>query len=234
MMQYFYYLLLFVLPQYAYTQQKQDGITQLDSLHALTTSHTASEHFAKLYYAKTMSSYLEDSQPDSTLQFIHTIQASFFSSFLKAHNCYITNQYNNIPQHWKAYYSDTSLNELQAYFIGANAHINGDLRAAITENFGYDSIKKYAHVLLELQPEYNHFFDSLYNIGYNYKKVKWIHRLSLGLDRYAAHYTIASWRKKQLQLALLWYSDPEKYTTKWKRLQVKMKRWDKFAVNWLK
>ncbi len=216
----------------AMVAQPRYNAALLDSALLITKSNTPSVHFARLYYPNYIISNYANQQPLHIKEFIFAIEASFYHLFFAAHHNYISK--NTQSPIWKSYYSTPNLNELQYQFLGINAHINGDMWVAITSNFTYDSIKANAHYLFNFQKQYSHYFDSIYALSYRYKKVRYLHHLTLGLDKYYGRKMIYRWRKRQVKLAMLWYSNNPKCLRKVKRVQRKMNRLNRFAIKYFK
>lgn len=215
-----------------FAQQKYNAAL-LDTLQQIAGTSTPSKHFAGLYYraVETTNKYAAK-QPENIRKFIFGFESSFAPAFFRSYQDFITGK----PQifNWQPYYADTALNTLQYEFIGMNAHINGDMWLALKERYGFDTLKKYRKPLIKFQKALNTFFDSIYVTTGQYKKLKRLHLLTLGLDKVIGRKMLLHWRKRQVQLALLFYTDPKKCDRKWKRTQHKMQRWNRFAVNWIK
>jgi len=204
----------------------------LDTLQQISKSNTPAKYFAQLYYrAIEKTNAYADDQPDSVKAFIFGFESLFAPLFFRSYQNFITQQ----PQvfSWQRYYADTGLNGLQYQFMGMNAHINGDMWLALKDKYCYDTLKKYQRSLLQFQKVVNNFFDSIYISTSNYKKIRQLHLFTLGFDQFMGRRMILHWRKRQEQMAMLFYSNPRKCGRKWKRLQKKMVRYDRFALQWL-
>ncbi|GAB2805637.1 DUF5995 family protein [Ferruginibacter profundus] len=205
----------------------------LDTLQEIAGSNTPSKHFARLYYKAIESTNgYTITKPDSVKQFIFGFESVFAPAFFRSYRNYLTHQ----PQEfsWQHYYADTGLNELQYQFMGMNAHINGDMWRALKDKYGYDTLKKYRQPLLQFQKTLNSFFDSIYTATVKYKKVKRLHLFTLGADKIMGRQMIFTWRRRQVQMALLFYSNPAKCKRKLRRVKKRMQHYDKFAANWIK
>lgn len=99
------------------------------------------------------------------------------------------------------------------------AHINGDMWVALKDKYSYDTIKKYSRHLFKFQQAFNTLFDSVYATTGKYKKLKSLHFFTLGLDRYIGKATILRWRRKQVAMALLYYTNLQKCARKERRIQ---------------
>ena len=204
--------------------------TYLDSLLSIEKSRTISRHFAGLYrqtvlitneFAKTKDPFASD--------FILKLDDAFIPIFLQAHEAFIKGQ--EIPANWKTYYQSDSLNSLQYQFLGMNAHINGDLHLALIQQFGYDSIKAHKKDLMSFQTVLNKIVDSVYEQTKAYPELKIFHDLTLGTNRIMAREMVRHWRRRQINLALLYYHKPKKYQRRLQHVQSLKVKWDKAVLD---
>lgn len=204
----------------------------LDTLVEISKSPTPARYFAKLYFnaIETTNQYIS-TKPDSVKKFICGFESSFAPAFFRSYNNYINRREQEIG--WREYYKDTSLNRLQYEFIGMNAHVNADMAIALHNTYDYDTLKKYKKQIIRFQHVLNKYFDSIYNTTGAYPKIKKLHLFTLGLDRSAGKKMILSWRKRQVRLALLYFTNPDKYKSNMYRLQKKRARWNRFAHKWI-
>ncbi|MGC4104339.1 DUF5995 family protein [Ferruginibacter sp.] len=215
------------------TAQHRYNAALLDTLEQMSAGNSPARHFARLYHrAIEATNVYAKTQSEEIRQFIFGFEASFAPGFFQSERNFVGGK-PQLPC-WQAYYSDTGLNTLQYQFMGMNAHINGDMWLALKERHSYDSIKKYRGSLIRFQRALNVFFDSMYTASAGYKKIRMLHTLSLGTDRIVGKKIILHWRKRQVRMALLYYSDPEKCRRKQRRLENKMDRWNRFALRWIK
>lgn len=211
-------------------KQNQFDQSYLDSLYAIEKSQTISQHFAGLYrqtvlitneYTKTKNSFASN--------FILKLDDAFIPIFFQAHEAFIKRQ--EVPANWKTYYQSDSLNSLQYQFLGMNAHINGDLHLALIQQFGYDSIKKYKKDLMSFQTVLNKIVDSVYEQTKTYPELKIFHDLTLGTNRIMAREMVRHWRRRQINLALLYYHKPNKYQRRLQHVQSLKLKWDKAVLD---
>jgi hypothetical protein len=202
----------------------------LDSLLSIEKSQTISKHFAGLYrqtvlitneFAKTKDQFASN--------FILKLDDAFIPIFFQAHEAFIKGQ--EIPVNWKTYYQSDSLNSLQYQFLGMNAHINGDLHLALIQQFGYDSIKAHKKDLMSFQTVLNQIVDSVYAQTKNYPELKIFHDLTLGTNRIMAREMVRHWRRRQINLALLYYHKPKKYQRRLQHVQSLKVKWDKAVLD---
>jgi Family of unknown function (DUF5995) len=230
---YFFTAVLFFLPGKIYSQTPKHNGALLSSLKEVSNCHCISKHFARLYYRVIeITTVYSETEPEAVKRFTDTLDAAFTALFFEAHNNYKNQKSQSFP--WQRYYADTTLNELQYQFMGMNAHINGDLLMALKNKFCYDTLKKYRPYLLQYQKVLNPFFDSIYKSTYQYREAQQLHTLSMTLDKNYGRKMIYKWRKRQVTLALLWYKNPAAFQRRWKQLQHKMVKLDRFAIRRLK
>jgi len=214
------------------TAQPKYNANLLDTLQHIAATSTPAKYFAQLYYnAIEITNTYAAQQPDSVREFIFGFESLFAPTFFMS--------YQNFVQHrpqvfsWQRYYDDTSLNELQYQFMGMNAHINGDMWLALKDKYCYDTLSKYKVALLKFQKTLNTFFDSIYTSSVRYKKIKRLHQLTLGTDKMIGRQMILHWRKRQAQMALLFYGNPKKCGRKLRHIKKRMEHYDRFALQWI-
>ncbi len=224
--------ILFLFFQIQYLKAQEYNIALLNTLDSINNTNTPAKHFAALYYkAIEITNQHLHTQADPENNFIVKFEASFAPLFFTSYNNFVAKKEQS--SFWEFYYNHKELNNLQYNFIGMNAHINGDMSLALVNAHPYDSLKKYEKKILRYQSKFNIFFDSIYNTTLQYKKVKTLHILSLGLNRNIGRKLVYKWRKRAVQMAILWYSNPTKYKRLRKRTNKKMHRFNKFAIKWL-
>ena len=230
-MKYFFLIIFYLFVSIANAQLRYNNEI-LDTLEQIAATNTNSSHFAKLYHnAIEKTNDYARNEPENVKQFIFGFERSFSQRFIKASKNYIQHQAQEFS--WQFYYADTTLNELQYQFIGMNAHINGDMWQALKDKYCYDTLKKYKNPLLKFQSALDKVFDSMYSTAGAYKKIKRLHFYSMGLDKPVGRFMVLNWRKRQVKMAMLFYTDPKKCKRKWNHLQKHMLRWDKRAVKWM-
>jgi hypothetical protein len=205
----------------------------LDTLQEIVHTNTPAKYFARLYSQTIEITNIHAHKlPDSVKRFVFGLESFFAPAFFRSYQNFINDKPQAIA--WRQYYADTTLNELQYQFMGMNAHINGDLWIALKDTYSYDTLRKYKQQLIKFQAVLNTLLNSIYITSGKYKKVRQLHLLTLGLDKNWGRRMVRHWRKRQLRLALLFYTSPEKCNRKLKRLNVKMQHYNSFALRWLK
>lgn len=231
-MRYFFTLIVLCVSLVSYPQEVYNK-PLIDSLTSITNTNTPSRHFAKLYLETILitNEHLV-TQTDSIRQFVIGFETQFANYFFQAHQNYIL----NLPQDeiWKKYYSDTSLNELQFLFLGMNAHINGDMGNALKDIYDLSTLKKYTPNLLRFQRSIEDLYERIYLTGKPFKKVKKLHILTLGFDKLIGRKLILKWRKRQVKLAISYYSNEKKYNKLRRKINRKMYKSNQFALKWIR
>lgn len=226
-------LVFFTLSFFAATAQQKYNESLLDTLQQIASSNTTAKYFAQLYYNTiTATNSYAATKPDSVKDFIFGFESLFAPAFFNSYQNFISHR----PQtyEWEQYYSDTTLTALQYHFIGMNAHINGDMWRCLKDKYGYDTLKKYRKELLHFQKTLNSVFDSMYTTSRQYKKVRTLHLITVGMDKIMGRQMILHWRKRQVRLALQYYRHPQKCRRKIKYMHQRMQRYNHFAVHWIK
>jgi hypothetical protein len=205
----------------------------LDTLDNIANAPTPAKHFAKLYYkAIEITNRHAARLTEGDRHFIFGFESLFAPAFFNSFRDFNASRQQAFS--WQRYYADSNLNELQYQFMGMNAHINGDMWTALKGKYDYDTLKKYRHVLIRFQKVFNVFFDSIYVTTGKYKKIQELHWLTLGLDKYIGRHMILHWRKRQVRMALLFYSNPEKCRRRQRYDQKRMLHYDRFAKKWIR
>lgn len=201
----------------------------IDSLGAIEKGSSISTHFAGLYKQTVLiTNAFANTQNTAAQDFTIRLDDAFIPIFFQAHDAYLKGK--EIPANWKAYYQYDSLNSLQYQFLGMNAHINGDLHLALVQQFGYDSIKAHKKDLMAFQKVLNTIVDSIYEQTKAYPELKIFHDLTLGSNRIMAREMVRHWRRRQINLALLYYHKPKKYQRRFKHVQSLKAKWDRAVL----
>lgn len=209
---------------------ESDLVRKLDSLQK---ENSISKHFAKLYLKTTKNAidfFSNESEPAKN--FIRRLELRFAGYFFEAVNDYSNN--GKVNTHWQHYFSDTGFSPLQYQLIGANAHINGDIWKAMVNEF----------TLQEIQVNKSHYFrynaglrliyDDVYASARRSKfLVRLIDKLSFGISKWYGNLMLRRWRKRQVKLAVLYFTHPKKFERKLLKLKKKMKRLDHMIVQTL-
>lgn len=207
----------------------QPGSIYKDSLLAISKQQDISRYFGELYFKTTLAAEeYENHQLNPAASFLGCFRDSFMVYFLSAAAKF--KQYQPTGFSWQRYYEHTNCNSFQYYFMGMNAHINGDMWKALVQSSSCDSILKYRKALMQFQKPLNKVFDVFYNSCRTNKKLQRFHLLTLGLDRWLGKQMILKWRKKQVLLALLYYRKPIKFEKLLQKRKRSMLRTDAYVI----
>jgi hypothetical protein len=219
-------VILFSFYSFASAAQTIHNKVLLDSLNEISNSTRISRHFSKLYYkAIEITNRFANDKPENVQQFVFGFESYFGPYFLKADRDYAANK--KVSGVWEAYYRYDTLSEMQYQFMGMNTHINGDMHRALIAKYSYDTLKKYKPELVSFQKALNVYFDSLYNTTFKYKKLRSMHHATLGMDRLLGRKMVLHWRMRQINLALLYYTNPKRYRRRCRHLEKVMDRWNR-------
>ncbi len=132
---------------------------------------------------------------------------------------------------WQLYFSSSDALSWQMVLLGVNAHINGEMWRALVENFSENDILRYKRQFLVLQQSvaklYNPFFDTIM-VQNNY--LRFINGFTKGLARKFGERVVYKWRRRQLQLAILFYHAPEKFRKRQAMINRKKQRVDQLIL----
>jgi hypothetical protein len=83
---------------------------------------------------------------------------------------------------------------------------------------------------MSYQKVLNKIVDSVYEQTKTYPELKIFHDLTLGSNRIMAKEMVRHWRRRQINLALLYYHKPKKYQRRFKHVQSLKAKWDKAVL----
>lgn len=196
-------------------------LKQLDSV---SHSSSISKYFAGLYYHTTLNAKDFFASSDGmTRDFMQRLEVRFGNYFFDAVNSYESGK--SVSSVWATYYADSSLSELQYLLLGINAHINGDIWKALTTEFSLKEIETNKQEYFRYYEGLKKIYTDVYHTALDSeKKFRLLHQLSFGLDKWYGRMMLHRWRKRQMRLAILFFTNPKKFEKKNKRLQKKMGR----------
>jgi aryl carrier-like protein len=200
--------------------------TKLDSM---TICAGKEKHFGELYLKTTrlVDSYIV-SLPGQGKDLMMRMEENFATYFFKAIEA--NNSGTKIPEVWKNYFNGDH-SPLQLKLMGANAHINGDIWQALTNNFSLEEIKQ----LKTFYKNYNRFirkeFDELFKSAIRSdKRLHDLNLITLGLDKVYGRMMLKRWRNRQLKLAILKFENPNRFDKKKKRIDKKRNKTDRMII----
>jgi len=222
--------LLFIAPCFVYAQQNEATIALLRKLDSLQASSSDSRYFASLYFNITVKALDFFSKKEKPVQdFMQRLELRFAGYFFEAADAH--NSKNEIPPVWKTYYTDSNLSRLQYFLLGANAHINGDIWQAMTTEFSLQELKEFKKEYYRFNKKLKEELFFVYDTAFNtVTKVRLLHSFTFGFDRSYAKLMLVRWRKRQMKLSELWFTDKEKFAVKLSALKKKMAAFDKLVL----
>jgi hypothetical protein len=94
---------------------------------------------------------------------------------------------------------------------GINAHINGDLWQALRDSYSKDEIKDIGNTVFLFHKSLLKIYINLYEEAKKQnKKIKTLHALTIGLAKSYGKHLLKKWRKRQINIATLYYSNQPK------------------------
>ena len=186
-----------------------NSIQQVDSI---AHSSEMARHFC-LVYSKTMKNIASQMQSmdNGAKMFINKFEIGFVDSFLNAR---VNNKNGNLStaSEWKCFFSNPTARPWQIVLLGVNAHTNVNIWQALVNNFSEREIRQYKKQYLALKYSvakvYYQFFDTLMSQN---SYLRFINSLTLGLAKKIGERIMFKWRRRNVNLAIMFYHDPEKF-----------------------
>jgi hypothetical protein len=219
--------LLIVMP--CISQQQMLSVALTARLDSVRMGNGNERHFGELYLRTTIlvEEYIE-TLPDQGKQLIRKLEERFASYFFNAIDA--NNSGDKIPEVWKNYFSG-NYSPLQLKLMGANAHINGDIWKALSDNFSLEEIKQVKPFYKKYNRSITKAFDELFIKAIRSdKRLHDLHIITLGLDKVYGRIMLKKWRKRQLKLAILKFENPERFNSLKKTVDKKRNRIDKMII----
>ena len=226
----FLYSLVFIVPHFCLSQKNDTSLTLLSKLDSIQHSSSISRHFGELYFKVTKTAVDYFSRKDEPVQnFMRRLELRFAGYFFTAAQSYVEKK--EIPAAWKMYYADTGRTSLQYYLLGANAHINGDIWQALTNEFSLAELKKYKKYYYRYYQKLKPVLLEIYNMAFeSFSKVRFIHSNTLGLDKQYCKQMLIRWRKRQMRISMLWFDNTRQFERKLMGLKKRMTQFDKLIL----
>ena len=218
--------LLIALPGFSQQQLSVAVTTRLDSV---TMCPGRERYFGELYLQTTRltDTYIE-ALPEQGKRLMKKLEESFVTYFLSA--IHANNGGMEIPEEWKNYFSG-ALSPLQLKLMGANAHINGDIWQALTDNFSAGEIGQVKPFYKKYNKYIGRSFDVLFQSAIRSdKRLHHLHLITLGFDKLYGRLMLKKWRNRQLRLAILKFEHPNRFVAMKKRIYKKRNRIDKMII----
>jgi hypothetical protein len=210
---------------------EENVLIRIHKVDSIADAGQIASYFARLYSTSMESVELKLVDADSnTRAFIRKFELNFIQYFLSA--CY-GYQNGNLSKAspWSCYFSHPNARPLQFMLMGANAHINGDVWQAMVSGFSEQEIKRYKKKYLSFQTAlakaYSPLFDSVEEKN---SYLRFMNSFTKGFAKIYGERVLSRWRKRNVNLALLYYSDPAKFKRKLAVLNRKKRKIDSLIL----
>ena len=169
----------------------------------------------------------------ATQHLIRHFEEMFADFFINACIAYTNKEQIELPE-WRKYFSDTTLKPIQYKLLGANAHLNGGLAAAIAGSYTPEEWKlikkKYVLFNICLNKTYKLVYEEALNTN---RRAKLLDILTLRMDKLLGNYYLYKWRKRQMRLTEYAFIKSSKYQPLLNKIKRKKDRIDKLIFNQL-
>ena len=200
--------------------------TRLDSVSMCPGNE---RYFGELYLQATISveRYIESLSGQDKL-LMRTLEERFAMYFFRAIDS--NKKGAEVPDEWKNYFTG-KYSPLQLKLLGANAHINGDIWQALTENFSLVQIKQLTRIYKNYDRFIKTIYDALFEQGIRSdKRLHDLHWITLGLDKLYGRIMLRKWRNRQLKLAIFKFEDEEGFRLLKNKIDKKRNRIDQMII----
>ncbi len=193
------------------------GERAMQAVDSISHTKAASSHFAWIYCKVMANLDLQLREMDSLdADFILKFEIAFADYFLQA--CIDDkNGKLSASSPWKNLFSNSSAHSLKLTIMGISAHVNGDIWQAFVNNFSGEEIRLHKKAFLNCQSSvskvYNSFFDSVAAQSWY---LQFMRAFTKGLVKNLGERIIYKWRRRQVNLAIMYFQDHERFK---KRLQ---------------
>lgn len=192
------------------------------SLDSICFSSSPARDFAFIYLKTTIGAkkYYENDS-DSVQALMNRFENRFCEYFLKAAIAHRDS--TEIPGPWKQYYTNEGASPLERILQGINAHINNDLWQALTHEFTLGELQALKESYYAFDRHLLQDYNDIYNYAFSTnRRVQRLHSFSLGIDKWYGALLLKKWRKRQLKIAGLFYTNTNKFHKKKKKVERKL------------
>lgn len=204
-------------------------ILQVDSI---AHTNTSASHFCKAYSTSMQNIALQIQGMDSGAKaFIQKFEIGFANYFLIPHYAY-RNGSELTGSVWQFFYSSSNAKPWQIILLGVNAHINGDFWHVLVDNFSEKDIRRYKKEILSTQPSIAKVYDDVFDtIRSQSWYLRFINFVTFGSAKKFGERVFYKWRKRSVDLAISFYSDPGKFKKRLACILRKKQKIDKEIVS---
>lgn len=210
------------------TATADDYIQKIDSI---GRSSGIPSHFGRIYRRALENLATGALEMDSaTEHFIKRFENAFAASFLDA--CADNENGNLSPDsEWKFLFSHPEARGWQLVLLGVNVHVNIDFSQAMFNNFSEEELIRHKRQLLACKSSiakvYSEFFDSLTTDS---RYLKFVNDFTNGLAKKLGEKLIYKWRRRNINLGVLYYRNPEKFRRRMAVVKRKKQHIDRFIL----
>ncbi|MBC7873098.1 MAG: hypothetical protein H7Y01_03820 [Ferruginibacter sp.] len=199
---------------------------------SISRSAGISSHFAWIYTRVMLNVERQISGADSaTSAFIRKFEVAFADYFLDACNDNKNGTLSSSSE-WKTLFSNPSAHSLPLTIMGISAHTNGDMWQAFVNNFKEKEIRLHKKAFLACQASivkvYYPFFDS---IATQSPYLQFMKFATVGLVKNLGERIIYKWRRRQVNLAILYFHDQSRFNRKLEVVKKKKEKIDKLLLH---
>jgi len=214
---------------FIYTNIKDNNsIQRVDSI---AKAESAAKYFAGIY-CKTMQNIENkiETMNESTQNFIRKFETNFANYFLNASYDHRDNKLA-VASEWNCLFLYPDLQPWQLILLGVNAHTNIDMWQALVNNFTEKEIRQHKKQFLSVQTAiakvYRPFFEEVMDqSGY----LKFVNSFTKGFAKIVGERLVYKWRRRNVNLSILYYHNPEKFKRKLAIVDRKKQRIDKIII----
>ncbi|MBL7740417.1 MAG: hypothetical protein JNK14_14465 [Chitinophagaceae bacterium] len=205
-------------------QHTPQTVLLLCKLDSIRNSPSVARHFAGIYFETTAHAVSHFSSAEPAVQdMMGRMEWRFADYFFRSADA--SKNKTPVSREWMAYYSDNNASSLRYLLLGINAHINGDIWQALTTEFTKEELEKlkphYFSYYTELLKEYRRVSEQAWAQS---KKLRLLHTISFGMDKWYGKIMLKRWRKRQMNLAGLYFTNRSLFEKKLEQVRRKMIR----------
>ena len=178
---------------------------------SISHSEAAGKFFCQAYTQSMYNIWSEMGKLDSNGKiFIKKFANRFADYFVEA---WIDNNNGNLSaaSEWKCFFT-ANVQPWQSILLGVNAHININLWQSLVDNFIEREIHKYRRSFLRMQPGVNKVFYNLFDTLLTKSTyLRLVNSFTVGLPRKIGEHLIYKWRRRNVNLAILYFRNTNKF-----------------------
>lgn len=220
--------------QYISPDQGHYAFLELYQLDSLGHSNSTGRYFGALYFSflQSIEKQLEPFDP-KTRELVRRFEKIFARFYIEACAAHRQNQPIAVNE-WSAYFSNQSLQPIQYKLLGTNAHLNGALWQALTNTFSMEEMGQLKKEFVIFKKSLNHIYKLVYAEAVtSNQKLKNLATVSLGFSEVAGNFYLYKWRRRQMRLARLYWSQSPRYTALVKKVDRKKRNIDRLIIETL-